>query len=137
LRSLPQLLEALPEAHILIDTLPATGETQGFISSTVLDAMRSESIFVNIGRGNTVVEPALVNALRTRKIGGAVLDVYALEPLPADNPLWVLPNVIITQHTGGGFADEQKYKISFFLKNLHRVLQNETPLNLVDLQKGY
>lgn len=136
-RTKQELLEALPEADILINTLPGTVKTKGFVSADLLQAMHPDAIVANIGRGSTVDEPALLRALQERRIGGAVLDVYAQEPLPVDSPLWNCPNVILTQHTGGGSAEEERGKISFFLENLSRVLAGDKPLNLVDLRRGY
>jgi phosphoglycerate dehydrogenase-like enzyme len=80
--------------------------------------MKSSAIFVNVGRGTVVDESVLISKLRNKDIGGAVLDVTCEEPLPADHPLWECPNLIMTQHTGGGSREELKGKVSVFLENL-------------------
>lgn len=132
-----ELLEAIPLADIVINTLPGTAETCQFVSASFLEAMHRDAIFVNIGRGSTVDQAALIQVLMEERIGGAVLDVYEEEPLPPGSPLWTCPNTILSQHTGGGFDGEQSGKISIFLENLYRVLAGETPDNLVDLDRGY
>lgn len=137
IRSKEALLEHLPATDLLINTLPGTAETTKLVSGPVLRALPASAVFANIGRGSTVDEQALIEALQSRQIGGAVLDVYEEEPLPPDSPLWDCPNTILTQHTGGGWMDEERGKVAFFLENLQRVLKGEEPLNLVDLEKGY
>ncbi|HYH56480.1 MAG TPA: D-2-hydroxyacid dehydrogenase [Anseongella sp.] len=136
-RSREELLRLLPQADIVVNTLPGTAETREFVSASLLKSMHPAAVFVNIGRGSTVDEPALIKALEEGWIGGAVLDVYAEEPLPPSSRLWNSPNTILTQHTGGGSEEEEKGRLSFFLENLNRVMTGGTPLNLVDLRKGY
>ena len=100
-------------------------------------AMRPGSIYASVGRGNTTDEPALIRLLQAGYLGGAVLDVTAVEPLPTDNPLWTLPNVLLTQHTGGGQHHEDEGKVDVLLRNLE-LLQAGQPLQyLVDLSRGY
>lgn len=137
LRNKEDLFNVLPETDILVNTLPGTAETHHFVSADLLKELHPAAIFVNIGRGSTVDQEALVRVLLERRIGGAVLDVYEEEPLPAESPLWKCPNTILSQHTGGGSAEEERGKVEFFLANLDRVLKEETPLNLVDIRKGY
>src|SRR5690606_33393510 len=92
------LLDLLPRADFVVLTLPLTPETQTLITARELARMKSSAIIVNIGRGGTIDEPALIDALAAGRIGGAGLDVFAEEPLPADSPLWGMDNVIITCH---------------------------------------
>jgi phosphoglycerate dehydrogenase-like enzyme len=92
----------LPRTDVLIDILPATPETRHAIDAEVLAALPSHAWLVNVGRGATVDEDALLAALRSGRLGGAALDVVAQEPLPSDSPLWHAPNVIITPHAAGG-----------------------------------
>ncbi|QEC52356.1 phosphoglycerate dehydrogenase-like enzyme [Anseongella ginsenosidimutans] len=132
-----ELFEAIPSADIVINTLPGTAETYQFVSASFLEAMHKEAIFVNIGRGSTVDQAALIQVLLEERIGGAVLDVCEEEPLPPDSPLWTCPNTILSQHTGGGFDREQSEKVGIFIGNLYRVLEGGTPDNLVDLERGY
>lgn len=131
------LIRQLPQTDILINTLPGTDETEEFVNASMLNALGAGAVFANIGRGSTVDEKILIRLLQERQIGGAVLDVHQEEPLPPDHPLWSCPNTILTQHTGGGTVEEEENKIRVFLENLDRVLKGETPLHLVNLQKGY
>ena len=96
-----RLREAAACAHFLIVLVPLAPETTGMIDAGVLAAMRPDGIFINLARGPVVDEAALIEALRERRIGGAALDVFATEPLPADSALWHLPNTIVTPHIGG------------------------------------
>jgi phosphoglycerate dehydrogenase-like enzyme len=92
----------LPTADVLIDILPATADTAGVVDAGVLALLPAHAWLVNVGRGTTVDEPALLAALRAGRLGGAALDVFATEPLPPGSPLWDEPNVIITPHAAGG-----------------------------------
>lgn len=92
----------LPETDVLISILPATEETAGAIGAAVLASLPRHALVVNVGRGATLDQHALAEALTSGSIGGAALDVTTPEPLPADDPLWDLPNLIITPHAAGG-----------------------------------
>ncbi len=135
LHTVDELKTALTETDIVVNTLPGTAT--GFFSADLIRAMRPGSVFANIGRGNTVDEPALLDALQRSAIGGAVLDVTAIEPVPADSPLWILPTVLLTQHTGGGTADEEQVKAQIFLDNLARFQAGESLKNQINLESGY
>jgi glyoxylate/hydroxypyruvate reductase A len=130
-----ELKGALPHTDIVINTLP--GSAVGFFSADLVEAMRPGSIYASVGRGNTTDEAALLKLLQAGYLGGAVLDVTAIEPLPADNPLWRLPNVLLTQHTGGGQALEDESKVDMLLENLERLRTGQPLENLVELSKGY
>ncbi|MBD2721849.1 D-2-hydroxyacid dehydrogenase [Hymenobacter armeniacus] len=130
-----ELQAVLPDTDIVINTLP--GSAVGFFSAELIEAMRPGSIYASVGRGNTTDEPALLRLLQAGYLGGAVLDVTAIEPLPADNPLWHLPNVLLTQHTGGGQALEDESKVDVLLENLQRLRTSQPLVNLVELSKGY
>lgn len=97
-----RLPSILPTTDVLIDLLPATAETDGIIGADVFAQLPQHAWLVNVGRGATVDEDALLTALRSGRIGGAALDVFRTEPLPADSPLWAEPNLIITPHAAGG-----------------------------------
>ncbi|GAB3314880.1 D-2-hydroxyacid dehydrogenase [Larkinella ripae] len=130
-----ELKAALPETDLVVNCLPGTAK--GFFSAELIDAMKPGSLYANIGRGSTTDEKALIVALERGHLAGAVLDVTEVEPLPVDNPLWTMSNVILTQHTGGGQATEDQGKMDLFLQNLER-FRAEKPLeNQVDLAKGY
>ncbi|HEX8503951.1 MAG TPA: D-2-hydroxyacid dehydrogenase [Hymenobacter sp.] len=135
LHSKEELLHALPETDIVVNCLP--GSADGFFSAALVAAMQPGSIYASVGRGNTTDEPALIEALQAGRLGGAVLDVTATEPLPADNPLWSLPNVLLTQHTGGGQPQEDEAKADMLLRNLERFRSGQPLENLVELSRGY
>lgn len=96
------LLEQLADTDVLIMILPSTAATRGALDADRLAALPAHAWVVNVGRGDAVDEPALMDALRRGQIGGAALDVTGVEPLPADSPLWDIPNLIITPHAAGG-----------------------------------
>lgn len=135
LHSLDDLKAALPQTDVVINCLPGTAA--GFVSADVIAAMQPGSLYANVGRGSTTDEPALIAALQTGHLGGAVLDVTQTEPLPADSPLWTLPNVLLTQHTGGGRPDEDEGKVEAFLRNWEHFVNGEPLEHPVDLTKGY
>jgi glyoxylate/hydroxypyruvate reductase len=129
------LIRALPDASLVINTLP--GNVQHYADATFFNAMATGSLYATVGRGNTTDEGALINALQMGKIGGAVLDVTEFEPLPAESPLWKMKNVILTQHTGGGYKLEDEGKVEQFIKNANRFLKGEPIHNPVNLVSGY
>jgi phosphoglycerate dehydrogenase-like enzyme len=122
-------LDRLPElaaaSDVLAVALPLTDETREIVSASVIEAMRPGAVFVNVGRGGLVDEPALIDALAARRIGGAGLDVFATEPLPADSPLWDLPNVIITPHNSANTLATGEGAAEIFLANLARYARGE------------
>jgi phosphoglycerate dehydrogenase-like enzyme len=132
-----QITDYLHETDILISTLPDTSETKGLISKMYLKMLKPTALFVNVGRGSNVDEKALIEILREKRIMGAVLDVTEKEPVPIDNPLWAMENVLLTQHSSGGWVEESSGKVKFFLANLSRFEKGEELLNVVDLEKGY
>ena len=136
-KTITQLAHYLPDTDILIAALPETKETIGLINETYLKMLKISGLFVNVGRGSAVDEGLLIKLLQKNKIMGAVLDVTEQEPLPAENLLWILPNVLLTQHSSGGWADEAAEKVNFFLDNLERFRIGEALMNNVDLIKGY
>src|SRR5262249_37574725 len=96
-----QLAAALARADFAVVTLPLTAETRGLVGRRELAAMKPTAWLVNVGRGAVVDEVALVRALRARRIGGAILDVFPTEPLPPRHPLWGLDNAVVTPHISG------------------------------------
>lgn len=135
LHSADELKAVLPQTDIVVNCLPGTAT--GFFSADLIAAMMPGSVYANVGRGTTTDEPALIAALQSGQLGGAVLDVTATEPLPADSPLWTLPNVLLTQHTGGGQPDEDAGKVAQFLRNLALFRAGEPLENAVVLGRGY
>ncbi|MFC7584974.1 D-2-hydroxyacid dehydrogenase [Nonomuraea antimicrobica] len=127
----------LPDADIVCAVLPGTDQTRHLLDRRRLSLMKTGALLLNAGRGSLIDEDALIDALRAGRLGGAVLDVTAQEPLPPDNPLWKCPNLLLTQHTAGGSADENRTTITVFADNLRRY-RTGTPLRgLVDWQRGY
>ncbi len=108
-----ELAEAASTADFLLAVAPATAENVGRLNADIFEAMRADSYLINVGRGSLVVEPDLIAALKTGAIAGAALDVASAEPLPPDNPLWDMPNTILTPHVSGMIEEypEQVYPI--------------------------
>ncbi len=137
IHSLDALDAVLPTTDILLNTLPETPETIGILDKKRLSLLSANSLFANVGRGSAVEESALIELLTENRIYGAVLDVTEEEPLPPNHPLWSLPNVLLTQHTAGGFGDENRNKVLFFIENLRRFEQGEPLDSIVDFARGY
>jgi phosphoglycerate dehydrogenase-like enzyme len=135
--SLDQLREVLPEADVIVVTAPLTHETQHMIGEAELRAMKPDAILVNIGRGGTIDESALICALGEYWIAGACLDVFETEPLPEDSPLWDMDNVILTPHYSGWNPNFERRAFDIFLKNLKLYVAGEPLFNVVDKQFGY
>jgi phosphoglycerate dehydrogenase-like enzyme len=126
--TLAELPAFLPAADFVVLTCPLVPETRGLIDATVLGLMGSSAFLVNAARGGCVAEPALIEALRDGRIAGAALDVADPEPPDATSPLWTMPNVFITPHTGG---ETRKYEANvnqILLENLERMWRGETVL---------
>ncbi len=135
IHSKEELFQRLPQADIVVNTLP--GNAGKYVSAEFIRQMKKGSIYANVGRGTTTDEQALISALQEGHLAGAVLDVTETEPLPQDSPLWQMENVLLTQHTGGGQANEVERKIDRFLANLKRFLAGEEILGQVNLSQGY
>jgi glyoxylate/hydroxypyruvate reductase A len=114
--------ELLPHADSVVITLPLTSETRGLFDRGRIDLMKPGAILVNIGRGPVVDEEALVDALRSGRLRGAALDVFATEPLALDSPLWELGNVILSPHTAAQSTRENVRIVELFADNLRRYL---------------
>lgn len=136
-KTVSQIAQYLTDTDILISTLPETVETKGLISKEYLNMLKPSALFVNVGRGTNVDEQALIEILQAKRIMGAVLDVTEVEPIPVGSPLWEMENVLLTQHSSGGWLEESSGKVKFFLENLERFEKGENLLNIVDLEKGY
>ena len=133
-----QLKQLLAESDFVALTLPLTPDTQGLIGEDQIKAMKSTAYIINISRGKIINEEALIRALQNGSIAGAGLEVFSTEPLPPENPLWDLPNVIFNPHCGGGNrADQQTRMTDLFCENLKRYLQGDNMVNVIDKAKGY
>ena len=126
-----KLAELLPRADWLIVACPLTTDTRGLISAGMLARLPRGARILNIARGEIIDETALIAALREKHLGGAYLDVFAQEPLPAESPLWSLPNVIVSPHNSGAAAgnDERVYRM--FIANLERWQRGAALINEV------
>ena len=127
---------SLSEADFIILSAAVTPRTTGLINADVLGRMGGDAWLINVARGALIDEPALVEALRVRRIGGAVLDVFGQEPLPADSPLWSLPDCFVTPHVSGyGGTDALWHNAAMLLaENLRRDLAGEPLINRHDSQ---
>ncbi len=119
---LAELAAAAPEADFVIDVLPGGPEYAGVVSRAVFEAMKPSAVFINVGRGETVDEPALIDALRGGRIAGAGLDVVARTPLAPDSPLWELPNVFLSPHIGGYFREYEAHMMPILIENMRLFL---------------
>jgi phosphoglycerate dehydrogenase-like enzyme len=132
-----QFLPLLAESDYVILSLPLTPETEGLIGAEELRAMKNTAYLVNIARGRVVDEQALIKALREGWIGGAGLDVAETEPLPSNNPLYGLPNVILTPHIAGVGVYYERRLAELFADNLRRYRAGEPLTNRFDPGRGY
>ena len=131
------MLDALSEADIVVVALPLTDRTRGLVNAECFSRMKKSAYLVNIGRGPIVNEADLIDALKAGEIGGAGLDVFEQEPLPASSPLWDMPNVVIAPHTGGQSAEGFQNLQKVFCENLRRYTSGEPLMNVVDKRQGY
>lgn len=128
---------ALRDVDAVVLACPYTPETHHLVGRAEFDAMRRGTMFVNIARGAVVDEPELIAALGDGRVGGAVLDVFETEPLPRDNPLWDMPNVLISPHSASTVPTENEYITGLFADNLRRYLAGESLRNLFVADRGY
>jgi len=132
-----RLHELLGESDAVVITCPLTPETRGMFDEVAFRAMRRHAILVNVSRGEVVQMEALVAALRDGTIAGAGLDVTPKEPLPPDNPLWSMENVIITFHTAGASPYRGGRIVERFRRNLAHFRAGEPLEGVIDKRKGY
>jgi phosphoglycerate dehydrogenase-like enzyme len=132
-----ELTQMLAESDYVVLAAPVTASTQKIINEKCLAAMKPNACLINVGRGVLVDETALVNALRSKKIAAAALDVFEKEPLPQDSPLWDMENVLITPHTAGLTDKLWERQYAIFSENLKRFMNGQPLLAVVDKQKGY
>ena len=132
-----KLHDELPHTDIVANTLPLTSETRHFLGRKEFALLKEGAIVVNIGRGATIDEKALVDALRSGKVRAAGLDVFEAEPLPEDSPLWEMEQVLITAHYSGSTPAYNDRVFDIFLDNLDRYVRGEPLRNVVDKTVGY
>jgi glyoxylate/hydroxypyruvate reductase A len=129
--------ELLPGADVIVLTAPHTDATTQLLDRRRLALLKPGAILVNVARGDCVDETALVEALREGRLRGAALDVFAEEPLPADSPLWDLPNVYVSPHSASTVAAENGRIVELFKDNLRRYLDGRPLLNVLDKELLY
>jgi phosphoglycerate dehydrogenase-like enzyme len=117
--------------------VPLTPATTSLVGAEVLRALGDRGFVVNVGRGPTIVESELVDALRDGTIAGAALDVFDVEPLPADSPLWSMSNVLVSPHMSGDYHGFEVDMMGVFTDNLNRWRRGDQLRNVVDPAVGY
>ncbi len=132
-----ELGAVLPQCDFVLLAVPSTAETRRMIGAPELGAMRKGAFLINVARGDIVDEAALIQALESGHLGGAALDVFAVEPPAPDNPLWSMPNVIVTPHVAGAPAMYVERAFEIFAENLERFRSGMPLRNVVDLALGY
>lgn len=131
-----ELHDLAAQADVIVNALPLTPGTKDLFNGEFFAAVKPGAIFINVGRGQTVVTAELVAALESGRISGAGLDVTEPEPLPADSPLWQRDDVIITPHVAGRGGESERHAV-LLIENLKRYVAGDRLLNVVDPEKGY
>ena len=129
--------EVLAQADFVLLLLPLTPETENIMNARRFKAMRSTAYLLNFGRGGLVVDADLVEAVQTKTIAGAVLDVYRKEPLPAEHAFWRTEGITVLPHIGGLVANRDEIVADLFADNARRFLAGEPMRELVDRARGY
>jgi phosphoglycerate dehydrogenase-like enzyme len=127
----------LKECDYVVVTVPLTAETRGLIGAKQLAAMKPSSFLVDVSRGGVVDHAALVQALEKGQLAGAGLDVFPVEPLPSDSPLWSMANVIVSPHVAGLSPHYVERAFLLFKENLRRYVAGEELVNKLDLEREY
>ncbi|HEX7540620.1 MAG TPA: D-2-hydroxyacid dehydrogenase [Anaerolineales bacterium] len=130
-----RLLDFAVGLDYLVSVLPNTKETLRIVDASLLGRLPTHAVFVNVGRGSAVDESALVTALQTGKLAGAVLDVFEQEPLPTGHAFWHTPNLLMTFHTSAPSFPGDLAQL--FIENYRRYADGRPPLHAVDFEKGY
>jgi len=131
------LHDLIPASDYLVLSTPLTDETKHLMNADRIALMRPNAVLINVSRGGVVDEGALIAALAANRIGGAALDVFEMEPLPPDSPLWSLNNVLISPHSADRTADSHHRALALFADNLERFRRGQPLSNLVDAARGY
>lgn len=132
-----RLTWALSSADWIVAAAPRTATTLHLIGPAELAVMKPSAVLVNVGRGWTIDQPALIRAVEQGHLAGAGLDVFETEPLPPDSPLWHMPGIVITPHVAGVTANFQDGLVKLFCRNLRRFRLGRPLLNVVDKEAGY
>ncbi len=137
IRGLDQLDWLLGQSDYLVSTVPLTSESRGLIGARELALLPRGAVVINVSRGPIFDEDALTAALQSGALGGASLDVFRVEPLPPESPLWELPGVMITPHSSGTHDRVSEFTTDLFLENLARYVSQRPLLNLAERSRGY
>ena len=132
-----QLLEMLSQCDYIVLALPLTAQTKGLMGEKEFAAMKRNAVIINVGRGPTVDEQAMISALSAGRIRGAALDVFDQEPLPKEHPFYSLENVLLSPHCADHTPDWHENAMRFFLTQLEKFRRGEPLLNVVDKRLGY
>jgi D-2-hydroxyacid dehydrogenase (NADP+) len=117
-----RLVEAAAQADFLINILPGSADNRELFGRAVFAAMKPTAFFINVGRGETVDEAALIESLKSKRIAGAGIDIFQQNPLPSDSPFWDVPNLYISPHVGGYFAEYESYVMPLLVENMRLFL---------------
>jgi phosphoglycerate dehydrogenase-like enzyme len=132
-----ELLKLAKDADFVVNCAPLTRETTGIFNREFFATLKPGAYFISVGRGRSTATADLIDALKSGRLVGAGLDVTDPEPLPADSPLWHLPNVIITPHVSADTAVSQEQRNAVLVENLRRYAAGEPMLSVVDIERGY
>jgi len=132
-----ELLKLARDADFVVNCTPLTPETTGIFNREFFETLKPGAYFISVGRGRSTVTADLIAALKNGRVAGAGLDVVDPEPLPADSPLWHLPNVIITPHVSADTSVSQEQRNAVLVENLRRYAAGEPMLSVVDIERGY
>ncbi|EPE93988.1 D-2-hydroxyacid dehydrogenase [Rhizobium grahamii] len=131
-RSIYDLASILPTADAVVLSLPLTAETHGFMNYERFSSMKPGAVFVNIGRGGLVDEQALITSLEDGQLTSALLDVFAMEPLPSDHPFWLMEQVFVSPHMSAEVNGWEEKAVAKFLENLERWTLGKPLENIID-----
>jgi len=132
-----QMIDILPQSDFVVAAAPLAPGTRHLIGEAALGAMKNTAVVMNVGRGPVVDEAALIRALQSGRIRGAALDVFEVEPLPADSPLWKLENVLLSPHSTDHTKTWLEDAMQFFIDNFERYAAGRPLVNVVDKRAGY
>jgi len=132
-----QRLEMLSRCDYIIVTVPLTAQTRGLIADAEFAVMKKNAVLINVGRGATIDERAMIKALSENRIRGAALDVFDQEPLPQGHPFYAMENVLLSPHCADHTPDWLDNAMRFFLAQLERLRRGDTLFNIVDKTLGY
>lgn len=135
--SVDNINQLVKQLDVIVVSVPYTDRTHHLIDESVLNNVKEGAYLINIARGNIVDQKALIKSLTSKKIKKAALDVFETEPLPQDNPLWNMDNVLISSHNSWASEMNRKRRYDIAYKNMKNYINKEKLINVIDLKKGY